>query len=199
MRTDVEGESGQMPPRTGVYVAQDDPHATLQFCWTGSSDGRLGQAITFNNWGLKALSAVGRGGLWGDRDGLMRLVSDAFKRGEMTDREGFFDGDENDPEYAWAILAGQAFTQRPCKWYFVEMIDGAYDDEADSAEPEAVTATHRPNVPAGQPCPEAGWWFTPALTGSRRWFKAGEIMPALGGDFGNTFWQRSPDQSAPQP
>ncbi|QID19239.1 hypothetical protein G3580_17415 [Nitrogeniibacter mangrovi] len=59
-----------------------------------------------------------------------------------------------------------------------------------------ATAT-RPNVPAGQPCPEAGWWFTPAKPDSRRHFKQGEIMPSTGGDYGQTFWQWSPDQSAP--
>jgi len=56
----------------------------------------------------------------------------------------------------------------------------------------------RPNVPADQPCPEAGWWFTPAQAGSRRYFRQGEAMPALGGDYGDTFWQWSPDQSAPR-
>ena len=55
----------------------------------------------------------------------------------------------------------------------------------------------RPNLPAHQPCPEAGWWFTPALSGSRRYFKQGDIMPSVGGDYGLTFWQWSPDQSAP--
>lgn len=55
----------------------------------------------------------------------------------------------------------------------------------------------RPNVPANTPCPESGWWFTPAQTNSRRYFKQGEIMPAVGGDYGQTFWQWSPNQSAP--
>lgn len=56
----------------------------------------------------------------------------------------------------------------------------------------------RSNVPAGQPCPEAGWWFTPAQSGSRRYFKQDESMPSLGGDYGETLWQWSPDQSAPK-
>ncbi|WP_323003734.1 hypothetical protein [Denitromonas sp.] len=196
VRTDIEGESGKMPPRTGVYVAQDDPNATLQFGWTGNSDGRLGKAFTFNALGLKALVAVGRGALWSNEGKITRFVSEAFKYGEMTDLQGFDPGDEHDPRWAPAILEGQAYTERPCKWYFVEMIDGEYDDEAEIAEPESVTTPHRPNVPAGQPCPEAGWWFTPAKTDSRRYFKTGETMPALDGDYGQTFWQRSPDQSA---
>ena len=56
----------------------------------------------------------------------------------------------------------------------------------------------RPNVPAGQPCPEAGWWFTPAKQDSRRYFKQGETMPDVGSDYGITFWQWSQDQSAPK-
>jgi hypothetical protein len=57
--------------------------------------------------------------------------------------------------------------------------------------------TTRLNVAASQPCPETGWWFTPAQTNSRRFFKEGAIMPALDSDYGATFWQWSPDQSAP--
>ena len=197
VRTDVEGESGKMPLRTGVYVAQDDPNATLQFGWTGNSDGRLGESITFNALGLKALAAVGRGALWGDEAKITRFVSEAFKRGEMTDRDGFDPGHENDPHWAPAILGGQSYTQRPCKWYFVEMIDGEYDDEAETVESSAPVSTHRPNVPAGTPCPEAGWWFTPVKPDSRRYFKQGETMPALTSDYGQTFWQWSPDQSTP--
>lgn len=56
----------------------------------------------------------------------------------------------------------------------------------------------RPNVPGGQPCPEAGWWFTPAKTGSRRYFKQGETMPSLGSDYGHTFWQWASEQTAPE-
>ncbi|TVO60062.1 hypothetical protein [Denitromonas ohlonensis] len=60
------------------------------------------------------------------------------------------------------------------------------------------TTANRPNVPANQPCPEAGWWFTPAKPDSRRYFKQGETMPSMGGDYGQTFWQWSPDQSVPK-
>ncbi|MGJ7530017.1 PoNe immunity protein domain-containing protein [Variovorax sp. GB1P17] len=53
-------------------------------------------------------------------------------------------------------------------------------------------------VPGGEYCPQAGWWFTPASTGSRRYFKQGEVMPIIeGSDYGSTFWQWDFDQSAP--
>lgn len=66
------------------------------------------------------------------------------------------------------------------------------------AAAQGSVSTPRLNVPAGHPCPEAGWWFSPAQVNSRRYFKEGELMPALGGDYGNTYWQWSPDESAPQ-
>jgi len=53
------------------------------------------------------------------------------------------------------------------------------------------------SVPAGQACPEAGFWFTPAQTDSRRYFKAGEIMPAVKSDWGVVHWQWDEDQAAP--
>lgn len=52
---------------------------------------------------------------------------------------------------------------------------------------------------AGQPCPQAGWWLTPAKTNSRRHFNAGEIMPAFeGSSYGATIWQWDSDQSDPK-
>ncbi len=54
-------------------------------------------------------------------------------------------------------------------------------------------------VPGGQPCPQAGWWHTPAKTGSRRYFKAGEVMPAIEGSaYGETFWLWDTHQEAPK-
>ena len=70
-------------------------------------------------------------------------------------------------------------------------------DWPDAARRAGPSSLKRPNVPAGEPCPETGWWFTPAKADSRRYFKQGETMPDVGGDYGATFWQWSPDQSAP--
>ncbi|WP_164547852.1 hypothetical protein [Variovorax beijingensis] len=52
----------------------------------------------------------------------------------------------------------------------------------------------RPSVPGGEPCPQAGWWFTPAQLDSRRYFDKGEIMPIIkGSSFGDTNWQQTGD------
>lgn len=44
-------------------------------------------------------------------------------------------------------------------------------------------------VEAGQPCPRAGYWFTPAQNNSRRLFKQAELMPAIDtSNWGDTLW-----------
>ncbi|VWC45472.1 type VI immunity family protein [Burkholderia lata] len=53
----------------------------------------------------------------------------------------------------------------------------------------------RQSVRGGNPCPEAGWWHTPAKAGSRRYFEAGEIMPVIeGSSWGTTNWHWSPNE-----
>ena len=88
----------------------------------------------------------------------------------------------------------QYISKAPTLWTLVERIA----DSGGGSTTDATEETRRPNVPAGSPCPETGWWFTPAQSGSRRYFKAGDNMPSVGGDYGLTFWQWSPDQSAPK-
>lgn len=69
--------------------------------------------------------------------------------------------------------------------------------------PALVTSLEQPVVQpsagAGKLVPRSGWWFTPARANSRRYFQKDEIFPeAQGSDYGSTFWQWSPDQSAPK-
>jgi len=63
---------------------------------------------------------------------------------------------------------------------------------------EAGSDTQQGRCEAGQPCPREGFWFTPAQAGSRRFFKAGEVMPEVGGDYGTTIWQWDQNQEPPK-
>jgi hypothetical protein len=135
VRTDVDGESGKRPVRTGVYMPQDDPIGTLQFSWIGNSRGVLGQCETLSTLALEYMATVGRDKLW-------RAPSEALRipeRFEPTDE--YFDD--------WCRTAKRmrfpdeisarnerACSNRPCKWYFVERI-------ADEFEDETVAATQR--------------------------------------------------------
>lgn len=82
-------------------------------------------------------------------------------------------------------------------WTLVERIadsgGGIPGREAASATLEAT----RIRVEGGQTCPQAGWYFTPVQSNSRRLFKKDDVMPSLAGDYGVTIWQWDADQSAP--
>jgi len=83
-------------------------------------------------------------------------------------------------------------------WTLIKRVADSGGGTGSGPQNTSSVPTSRPNVPAGHPCPEAGWWFTAAKPDSRRYFKQGETMPKVGGDYGQTFWQWSPDQSAPK-
>lgn len=198
VRTDVVGESGKLPSRTGVYVPQDDPYGTLQFAWIGSKFGHLYDCATFNDLGLEAVTLLGREGLWSTDDPrLLNLVKQPkYRAAFLADKPRMIDEKRylNDPGWATAFISSAGMTRKPCKWYFVEMIDGEYDAEV--AEDAAIDmSSERLRCAAGLSCPKAGYWSTPAKADSRRLFKQGEVMPGFDSDYGATIWQWDVSQS----
>ena len=194
VRTDVTAESSKTPPRTGVYVSSDDPNAALQFAWTGGGGGKLRPASTLNEIGLDALQQVGRKNLWFDGAKMFAFVQSqkyaSFFAGKMI-----IPG-KPDPYLAPSLVARSAFTEIPSNWYFVEIINDEFEDIAVVSEDDSRTMNtqERLRVEGGHACVRAGYWFTPAKAGSRRYFKDGEIMPAFGTDYGVTFWQWDENQ-----
>jgi hypothetical protein len=132
VRRDLIGESGKKPTRTGVYVAQEDPYAALQFAWTGGPGGKLRPAKTLNDIGLAALKEVGRKDLWLDDEKMfdfaMRSPQVALFKPTIYMR-----GTEH-RDFAAGAVAGEAFSDQPRKWYFVEMINGEFKDIFDEED-----------------------------------------------------------------
>lgn len=192
LRADVSGQSGAVPPRTGVYLPIDDPYGTPQFCWTGNPAGPLQECRTFNMLGESALSAIGISDLW-TNDASMH----AFVQDHLTDPilagDPFFSDSIQDPGLAASLVSRHAFASHPCVWIFVEQIHGDIEDWSESAKGSS-TETNRPRVEAGAPCLQDGYYFTPVKTNSRRRFVIGEIMPHVVGDYGATIWQWDADQ-----
>lgn len=83
-------------------------------------------------------------------------------------------------------------------WQDTRYLDGTIPaEEADYlvvAEPSTAELS-RLRCEAKQPCPKAGYWFTPAKPDSRRRFKQGEAMPDVGSSYGDTIWQWDENQS----
>jgi len=186
VRTDVEGESGKRPFRTGVYMPQDDPVGTLQFAWIGNSNGALGQCETLSTMALEYMATVGRDKLW-------RAPSEALRipeRVEPTD-EYFDDWCRTIKRMRFpdeiSSRNERAFSSRPCKWYFIERI-------ADEFEDETVETTHDPDrircLP-GELVPRSGWWHSPAFPGEQglRHFVQGSNFPdTISTEWGAVFW-----------
>lgn len=98
--------------------------------------------------------------------------------------------------YLWGI---DDSSYRDMPFYPKDLV--AYARSHEAADPSAASGAgkkQRHNVHAGEPCPEAGFWFTPAQAGSRRFFKAGDVMPEFKSDYGTTIWQWDQDQDPPK-
>lgn len=189
----VVGVTGQVPPQTGVYICQDDPHASLQFAWTENGGIKLRVANTFNEIGLAALAAVGREALWFDERKMLDFaMSKAYA--PVFHNHIFLDG-EPCPALAPSAVARAAFTTRPCKWTLVELLPGQFENLDTLAEAEPVAAFGTNRLAGGERCVEPGFYFTPSAPNSRRFFSQGEIVPALDSAYGITYWQRDSSQN----
>lgn len=186
IRTDTTGESGKTPARTGVYVSQDDPHAALQFAWTGNGGGKLRPSKTFSEVGLAALEKVGRDALWLDEEKMFEFAMQP--RYQSMFKPTIYMGGEEHRDFSSIAVAKAAFIDRPCKWYFVEIANDEFVDIEDrvnrQTSPEPV---HR--VSAGEICQVTGYYFTPAHPNSRRRLQQGQVTPAYESQYGRTIWQ----------
>ena len=183
--------------RVCMYVPQTDPHGVLQFGWTGNSDGNLGEVQTFNDIGLRALAAVGRQALWQGGVAIARYAGPLFASGQLPAAPYEVKDGEN-PRWAPAMLRRLCRTSTPCKWYYVERIEGEYEDDARENTSQSQPEQLRGRCEAGQACPREGFWFTPAQPDRRRHFSVGEVMPVVGGDYGATIWQWDQNQDPPK-
>ena len=128
---------------------------------------------------------------------------------EASRREPYVDQHEGRAFYGYWSWEAAAVT------WLLNIDDSSYRDKdfyprdlvdyarAHAAAPQATAASTagdpiRLRCEAGQPCPRAGFWFTPAQAGSRRLFKESEVMPSVGGDYGATIWQWDQNQDQPK-
>jgi hypothetical protein len=86
-------------------------------------------------------------------------------------------------------------------WKDIRYRDGVIPDEeteylssTQETSPPAYNPHHR--VEGGKPCPQTGFWFTPAFADSRRHFDQGDTMPVFEhSQYGATIWQWDTNQS----
>jgi hypothetical protein len=90
-----------------------------------------------------------------------------------------------DPETGEKYWEEPILERKDCTWYLVERTS-----DSDATQQTATMGTTPAlRVAAGHPCPETGFYFTPARANSRGLFQRGDVMPDLGADYGATIWQ----------
>jgi hypothetical protein len=190
VRADVTADSGKIPIRTGVYVAQNDPNAGLQFAWTGNDSGKLRPANTFNDLGIDALQKVGRKDLWLDDEKMFEFAMQSPQR-ELFRPTIYMLGQEH-RSFASGAVADEAFINKASKWYFVEMLNDQFEDLEEIEVEQPPIFVER--ISGGSVCEKPGFYFTPAVTGLRRRFEKGEVAPEHPSQYGRTIWQWDPCQ-----
>ncbi|WP_256219432.1 PoNe immunity protein domain-containing protein [Variovorax sp. 770b2] len=128
-------------------------------------------------------------------NGWYKNMTDCYWHGTHTDKEGssYFGYWAFEAALVTVLWDIDDSSYRDHLVYPKDLVDWAREHRTE-AVPSGPSRT-----PGGESCSQAGWWFTPALKGSRRYFKQGEVMPVIeGSDYGSTFWQWDADQSAPK-
>jgi len=134
-------------------------------------------------------------------DGWYKNMKPCYWHGTHTDGEGssyfgYWAFEAALVTYLWDI---DDSSYRDHLVYPKDLVDFARENVPHSGTPPGDSSPQQGRCEAGQPCPRAGFWFTPAQAGSRRFFKAGEAMPSVGGDYGTTIWQWDQNQSPNTP
>lgn len=192
VRKDITTESGRPPPKTGVYVVQQDTNAGLQFAWTANGGGKLRPANTFNEIGRAAMKEVGREDLWLNDEKMFNFAMHSSERDVFTP-EIYILGEEYRGLAAGAV-AEHAFVNYDAKWFFVEIVNGEFEDLLENRT-QLVSPTAPEKVNGGDYCHVSGFYFTPAQPNSRRPLVKGEKAPELDSQYGLTIWQWDPNQS----
>jgi hypothetical protein len=191
IRTDIVCPTGVIPAQTGIYIAKDDPHAVLQFAWSGKDGRELRKASTFNELGLAALAAVGREDLWFSDEKMFKFTTSPAYAKLFHDDVVWADGPH--PNLAPSAVARRAFTTRDVDWYLVEPIPGEFDKLVDLDAPETVKLG--PRIVGGEQCVEPGFYFSPSRPDSRRHLSKNETAPTFDTQYGQTIWQWDSNQT----
>lgn len=120
-------------------------------------------------------------------------------------REPYFDSHTRDNFQGYWSWEAAAITvlldiddtsYRDASFYPRDLVAFARENNAGAESVTAITQDHTGiRVEGGQPCPQTGYWTTPAQQDSRRFFTAGDVMPIFEHSaYGATIWQWSDQQ-----
>ncbi|MDM1292603.1 hypothetical protein HXZ72_14500, partial [Acinetobacter indicus] len=85
-----------------------------------------------------------------------------------------------------SLISRNAFTSFDSSWYFVELIEGEFEDIG--GEDVDTFATPDLKVIGGELCPRTGYWILSNDKGKRLYFTKGTVMNKSSKDWGEEYW-----------
>jgi hypothetical protein len=184
VRLDIFAETGQRPPRPGVYVCLDDPNAAPQFAWPDHDRGELTECCTFSDIALNALVMIGRDALWFDQNKMNEFVG-------APARKAIFDNlTTGSPSLAASALARVGNVRRPATWHFVEIEEPDFEDSALEWHRNPISRPDQGILAAGDICKVEGSYYAITRPGSDQYLHAGDVAPHIERQPNRTIWQR---------
>ena len=134
MRTDIRVNTGESIPKTGVYISIGDRYGAPQFAWTHEETGTfergwLEKCETINALGKQLFSKFNEYTVWTPSEELRVFAIENIKKKKIDDDFGYVKFDyETQLRLAPELIARNAFTSFDCSWYFVELVEGEFEE-----------------------------------------------------------------------
>lgn len=192
VHTDIRVNGGEPIPKTGVYIPVGDQLGTPQFAWTyrdenGFEGGKLEECETLNALGKQLFSKFNEYTAWTPSEELRAFAIENIKKKKIDDDWNYMqDDNEGQIELAPSLIANNVFSEVDCSWYFVELVEGEFEDIG--GEEISVFATPDLKVIGGELCPRTGYWILSSQKGKRLYFTKGTLIPKYNKDWGEEYW-----------
>ncbi|ENX12525.1 hypothetical protein F895_02899 [Acinetobacter sp. CIP 64.2] len=192
VHTDIRINSEESIYRTGVYIPVGDQLGTPQFAWTyrdenGFEGGKLEECETLNALGKQLFSKFNEYTAWTPSEELRTFAIENIKKKKIDDDFGYVKFDyDTQLRLAPELIARNAFTGFDCSWYFVELVDGEFEDIG--VEDVDTFATPDLKVIGGELCPRTGYWILSSQKEKRLYFTKGTLIPKYNKDWGEEYW-----------
>ena len=192
VRNDIRVNSGESIPKTGVYIPVGDRYGAPQFAWTHEETGTfergwLEKCETINALGKQLFSKFNEYTAWTPSEELRAFAIENLKKKKIDDNFGYVKfGYDRQLRLAPSLIARNVFTTFDCSWYFVELVDGEFEDIG--REETEVFVTPDLKVIGGELCPRTGYWILSSQKEKRLYFTKGTLIPKYNKDWGEEYW-----------
>ncbi|RKG53868.1 hypothetical protein D7V64_05485 [Acinetobacter cumulans] len=192
IRTNIRVNSGEIIPKTGVYIPIGDQYGSPQFAWTHQESdtferGWLEKCETLNALGKQLFSKFNEYTAWIPSEELRAFALENIKRKKIVDDWNYMQAENAvQIELAPSLLANNVFSGVDCSWYFVELVEGEFEELG--GEGSDIFVVPDLKVLGGELCPRTGFWVLSNNSDKRLFFTKGTSIPKYNKHWGDEYW-----------